>query len=219
MANSCCTAPSVRAADVAQEAGPGRTVRAFGGRVRTPSPGSRLSIRWAVLLLTRPPYLRWAAVTLVVVAALAWDLSSRATEPFPFAAERIDSGTRITDELIEWRDVRSGSLEMPVLDDPRAAVDIEVGDPITPSVTEPASPVPPDWWSVPVELPPGVPDGAPVRLLLPSGRAVDGIVTTPATDEGFGASIGAVAVASEVLEEVAAASAAGLVLVLISPRG
>ena len=172
-----------------------------------------------MLLLTRPPYVRWAAVTLIVAAALAWDLSARTTEPFPFAAERIESGTRITDESIEWRAIPTGSLVMPVLDDPRAAVDIEVGDPITPSVTATARSVPADWWSVPVELPPGVPDGAPVRLLLPTGRVVDGLVTAPASDEGFGASMGAVAVASGDLEEVASASAAGLVLVLIAPRG
>jgi hypothetical protein len=186
---------------------------------RTPSKAARRSVRWIVLLLSRPPYLRWIAVTLVVGAAVVWDVSARTTESFPFAAERIESGSRITDDMIDWRDIPSGSLWMPVLDDPRAAVDIEVGDPITRSVTEGALVVPTDWWSVPIELPPGVPDGSPVRLLLPTGRAVDGLVTAPAPDEGFGASIGSVAVASEDLEEVASASAAGLVLVLIAPRG
>lgn len=170
-----------------------------------------------MLLLSKPPLLRWAAAVIVVLAAIAWDLSGRATEPFPFAAEPIDRGTPITEELIEWRRVGRGDLAVPTLEGRRAAVDIATGDPITASTLETPDLVPDDWWSVPMEVPIGLSEGTAVRLLLPAGAFVDGIVTAAPTDDAFGGTVGAVAVASEHLEAVAAAASAGLVMIVISP--
>ena len=170
-----------------------------------------------MLLLSRPPSLRGAAATLVVLAAIVWDLSNRATEPFPFAASTIPRGTALSEADIEWRDVGAGTLAMPDIGGGHAAVDIASGDPITRTVTVDRAPVPHDWWAVPIDLPLGLATGSPVRLLLPSGVAVDGVVSIPAVDDVFAGSSGAVAVDPNHVGEVASAAAAGLLTVLITP--
>lgn len=170
-----------------------------------------------MLLLTRPPYLRWFAATAIVVAALAWDLSGRSTAPVPVAARPIERGQPITVDDVRWTEMPAGAIAVPVLDDRRAAVDIREGDPITASVTSGPATVPDDWWAVPMEVPLGLPEGSQVRLLLPSGRSVDGIVAAAATEDVFSGSTGAVAVAAGDLDEVARAAAAGAVSLAIRP--
>ena len=63
-----------------------------------------------MLLLSRPPYVRWVIAVLIVVAALLWELSEQVTEPFPFAARSIARGEPIASEAIEWRKLPRGSL-------------------------------------------------------------------------------------------------------------
>lgn len=154
---------------------------------------------------------------LAVAAALAWDLSARATEPFPFAASPIPRGTPLAEADIEWRDIPEGSLVLPDLDAGHAGVDIAEGDPITGTVMAGAVTVPDDWWAVPIDLPLGLPAGSPVLLLLPSGVTADGVVSVPAVDDVFAGTTGAVAVGPRDLADVAAAAAAGLVTVLVTP--
>jgi hypothetical protein len=175
-------------------------------------------ICWFVLLLSRPPYLRWAAAVFVVVAALLWDLSGRATEPFPFASTAIASGESITDDQIVWEDVPRGSLVFPELGAVSALVAIQAGDPLTPSVVGAGNAVPNGWWSVPVRLPQGVPSGSLVRLVFLDGSLTDGIVVTPASQDGFGSDrAGVVSVPGAVAHDVALAAAADSLVVMISP--
>lgn len=170
-----------------------------------------------MLLLTRPPYLRWAAAILVLAAAVAWDLSGRATEPYPVAARPIAQGAAIGPDDVRWVDVPADSLPVPDLAGRRAATDIAPGDPIAASSTTGRPTIPEEWWAVPIELPVGLPEGADVRLLLPSGRAVDGLVAAAAVEDVFAGPTGAVAVPNGDVDEVAAAAAAGLALVVIRP--
>jgi hypothetical protein len=175
-------------------------------------------IRWIVLLLMRPPYLRWAAAALVVLAALAWDLSSRAVEPFPVAGIDIGRGEPIIDGDVQWIDVPRGSLPHPDLIDATAAVDIHAGDPITRSVTVVGSPVPSDWWSIPIDLPPGVAVGDRVRLTTLDGSTVDGVVSIAPSEDAFGLTTpGAVAVPDDAVSDVTVAVATDSVLVVVAP--
>ncbi len=169
------------------------------------------------MLLSRPPYARWLAVIVLVAVALMWDLSRRATEPYPVAATSIAAGSLIGDGAVRWVDLPAGALPAPPLDGGRAAVDIRPGDPITPSVVTGADVVPDGWWAVPVDLPAGVPEGAPVRLLLPSGRMVDGVVAASADEDVFAGPSGAVAVPDADVDDVARSAVTGSVLVLVSP--
>ncbi len=171
-----------------------------------------------MLLLTKPPYLRWLAALALFVVAVAWDLSGRATEAVPFAVRDIEQGSWIDSEDVEWRQLPRGSVDLAMLEGARAATAILAGDPITRSVTAVGSLVPRDWWSVPVDLPTGVAAGTAVRLVLPGGTTADGIVAIAPSDDMFtGAPTGAVAVPEDVVARVAEASAAGLLLVLIAP--
>lgn len=171
-----------------------------------------------MLLLTRPPYLRWLAAAALVVAAIGWDLSARATAPFPFAAEPIPPGTAITEDLVEWRDLPVGTFPLPELASALwAAHRIDAGDPIVPSLTTGSAAIPEGWWAVPMRIPPGLARGAAVRLLLPTGSTVPGVVAVPASDDVFSGPTGAVAVAEGDLRTVATAAVGDLVTVLVEP--
>lgn len=171
-----------------------------------------------MLLFSRPPYLRWVAAVAVVVAALAWDVSKRSTEPYPFAASPIPAGTALSDDLVEWRDLPVGSIERPDIAATTALVDIASGDPITSSVAGRPPSIPDGWWAVAVRLPPHLIVGSEVRLILPDGRPVDAVVSTGADVDQYGyESIGAVAVPPELADAVAAASSVDAVIVLAKP--
>jgi len=157
-----------------------------------------------VLWLSRPPYLRWFAAGAVVLAALAWDVSERQSEPFPFASTAISAGTAITEDLIEWRQL------------PEATADINAGDPITRSVLSRTEPLPDGWWSIPIEIPNGVPVGATIRVVFPDGRAATGVVTQPASSDGFGVpSPGTVGFPQEVADIVAQLAATDSLVILV----
>jgi hypothetical protein len=176
------------------------------------------AIRWFVLLLSRPPYLRWAAAVFVVIAALLWDLSDRATEPYPFASTSIAPGTAIAEDHVVFEDVPRGSLTFPDLTTASALVAIQQGDPLTPSVVGAADSVPEGWWSVPVRIPLGVPTGVTVRLVFFDGSSVDGVVVTSSSQDGFGSErAGAVSVPGAVASDVALAAATDSLVVMIAP--
>ncbi|MGI9666417.1 MAG: SAF domain-containing protein [Acidimicrobiia bacterium] len=170
------------------------------------------------MLLSRPPYLRWIAAAILVAGALAWEVSDRATEPYPFAANAIAAGTPITEEIVEWKQVPKGSIKMPDLGSSSALAAIAPGDPLTRSVVGSGSSVPDDWWSVPVTLPLGLARGTKVKLSLLDGSSVTGVVAMPASDDEFGIKrAGFVAVAESDAGRVALAAANDAILVLIAP--
>ena len=171
-----------------------------------------------MLWLSRPPYLRWIAAGSIVLAALAWDLSKRQSEPFPFAASIIASGTPITDDLIEWRDLPEGAIAAPILSGVSAVADIDAGDPITRSVLSHTLPLPDGWWSIPIDIPDGIPVGAAIRVVLPDGSAATGVVTQPASNDGFGVpSPGTVGFPQTVADTVARLAATGSLVILVEP--
>jgi hypothetical protein len=172
----------------------------------------------AVLWLSRPPFLRWFAAGAIVLAALAWDLSKRQSEPFPFAAAAISSGTAITEDLIEWKPLPEGSIRAPLLSGVSATADIEPGDPLTESVLSQTMQLPEGWWSIPIDIPGGVPVGASVRVVLPDGSAATGIVTHPATNDGFGVpSPGTVGFPQAIADTVAQIASTGSLVILVEP--
>ena len=171
-----------------------------------------------MLLLAKPPYLRWSVAALIVIAAILWELSDRATEPVPFANAAIGRGDTIAVDDVEWRDIPIGTVEPADLAGATALVDIREGDPLTSSVAGMGPQIPKGWWSVPVDLPPGVPAGSAVRLTTTEGFSVDGIIAIAASSDQFGISVaGAVAVPEQVVDVVAGAAASGGLLVVVAP--
>ena len=171
-----------------------------------------------MLLLSRPPYLRWALAAIVVIAALLWDLSARRVEPYPFASQDLERGQPITAEVIEWRKLPHGSIARTDVTESVALTDVRAGDPLTRSVAGPSRPIPDGWWSVPLDLPLGIAEGAIVRLVLQDGTSVEGIVTIAAAEDQFGvARVGAVAVPEGAADAVAVSAGAGALTVLVAP--
>jgi hypothetical protein len=172
-----------------------------------------------VFWLTRPPYLRWAAATAVVVCAFAWDLHQRAEAPFPFAAAEIRAGTTLSDDLVEWRALPVGLMAMPDLSNPVAARDIPAGEPIVESSLADGMLVPEGWWSVALPLPSTAAPGSRVRLIsVDTPLDVEGVVVAGGSDDLFTVSeLGSVAVPPEAAADVAVASATGALVALLEP--
>lgn len=180
--------------------------------------GCRSRYGGCVLWLGRPPYLRWFAATALIIAALVWDISERATEPFPFAATDLVRGQLITPEDVQWRPVPVGSLTLPPLEGSIAAVAIISGDPIVASLVSTAAAPPLNSWAVPVPLPIGAAPGTPVSLVFADGTDVYGTVIQPATEDSLGFTTdGLVAVEEGAANAVALAAANGELVVLIQP--
>lgn len=171
-----------------------------------------------MLWLSRPPYLRWIAAGAIVLAALVWDLSKRQSESFPFAATAILAGTAITEDLIEWRPLPEGSVPVPLLSGVSATADIDAGDPLIRSVLSQTAQLPEGWWSIPIDIPYGIPVGAAIRVVLPDGSAATGVVTQPASSDGFGVpSPGTVGFPAAVADTVAQLVSVGDVVILVEP--
>jgi hypothetical protein len=171
-----------------------------------------------VLLLSKPPYLRWAGAAALVIAAMAWDLSARATAPFPFAARTIQRGEQMDETAIEWKSAPVGLLPLPDLGGATAAVTIGRGEPISPSALRFAAAVPAGWWTVALELPPAVLPGTHVRIVLGGSEGVSGIVVEPSREDSFGLrSAGLVAVPPQAADAVGFAAGAGQIVILFEP--
>lgn len=169
--------------------------------------------------LTRPPYLRWAAAVLLLIAALAWDLRGRSGVPYPFAAQPIAAGTAIEEADVEWRTMPAGALAMPDLSVPIAARAIPAGEPILPSAVDADAGIPHGWWAVPVALPAAAVIGSRVRLIATDSRLEsEGIVVAAGSTDLLSISdAGLVAVPPERATAIATAAVAGTLIVLIEP--
>ena len=111
-----------------------------------------------------------------------------------------------------------GAMTSPNLVGASAAIAIVAGDPVTRSMTTTTPPLPEGWWSVPIDLPQGIPPGASIRVILPDGRAVTGIVTQPSSNDGFGVpSPGAVGFPQSLADTVAQLASIGDLVVLVEP--
>ena len=169
-----------------------------------------------MLWLARPPYLRWFAAGAILLAAISWDLSKRQSEPHPFASQTIVRGEPLSSDNVEWRDVPVGVFPVPDLIDASARVDIIAGSPISETIISRTAPLPSGWWSVPIDLPVGTPEGSTVRVLGPDGYAMTGIVVRPPRRDTFGSvEAGTVGFPPEHADAVARMLASGELVVLI----
>ncbi|MDX1690951.1 MAG: hypothetical protein R3290_08015 [Acidimicrobiia bacterium] len=162
------------------------------------------------------PLPRRVAAVLLVVAALAWDLRSRATVDYPFAAADTARGEPVA---VEWRPVPAGILPEPA-GTGVAAVEVRAGTPLTASVLT-ATPIPPDeWWAVPVDAAAHAAAGDTVLLVSADPPLeVTGLVTAAQEGDRFGTAYRAalVAVPGAQAPLVAAAAARGSLLVAVRP--
>jgi hypothetical protein len=172
-----------------------------------------------VFWLTRPPYLRWAAAALLLIAALAWDLRGRSGVPYPFAAQPIAAGAVIEEDDVEWRKMPAGVLAMPDLSAPIATRAIPAGEPILPSAVDADAGIPDGWWAVPVAIPAAAGVGSRVRLIATDSRVEsEGIVVAAGSTDLLSIwDAGLVAVPPEHATAIAAAAAAGTLIVLVEP--
>lgn len=164
--------------------------------------------------LARPPYVRWAIATLVLVTGLVVELLPEATLPHPFATVPVAVGAAVDDSVVEWRDVPAGlfdSVELPLT----ATRPLAPGDPVLradPVATDTAG-IPADWWGIELPLPLGARPGMRVRVVTDLVVATGVIVESREGD--FGERTGLVALPDGPASEVAAAALGGTVAVLI----
>jgi hypothetical protein len=172
----------------------------------------------AVLVLAKPPYLRWAVAGALIVGALVWDLSSRATQPVAVAALPIARGATIDPDTIRWVDVPVGVFDPIDPSGTTAVVAIGEGEPITPSVVTVGAVVPDGWWTVGADIPFAAVRGSRVRVVLADGSGITGVVVEPSVEDSFGIpSPGLLAVPGETADIVALAAAAGELVILFEP--
>lgn len=170
--------------------------------------------------LQPPPYFRRIAAVLLILAALAWDVRSAATDPFPTAAVPITAGTRITDEVVTWVDLPRGRLRAPDLSDATAVRDIDAGEPLTTSLLVGPISAPPDWWTVPIEIGSLSTPGDEVMLVItePPLTALGVVITTQRGDPyTLDYRPAAVAVPPGVAPVIAAAEREGLLITAVRP--
>jgi len=156
----------------------------------------------------------------LIVGALAWDVRSTATDPFPTAARPIAAGTRITDEAVAWVDLPRGRLKAPDLSDATAARDIDVGEPLTSSLLAGPVSAPADWWTVPIEIGSLSTPGDEVMLVITDPRLTAlGVVITAQRGDPFSLDYrpAAVAVPPNVAPVIAAAEREGLLITAVRP--
>lgn len=167
--------------------------------------------------LTRPPLLRWVAAAALLAGALAFDMSERRTEPFPFAARSLPAGAPVDDDDVEWRDVPTGLLGEVVPPAGIAIHAVTAGAPLVAGTVGDGAPIPSGWWSVPIHLPPAAAIGAKVRLVADHPPIdVQGVVSQPGSTGAFSvADPGAVAVPPHAAGPVVDAVRNGTLTVLV----
>lgn len=162
--------------------------------------------------LTRPPYLRWAVATAIVLVALWTEFRPPSTGPHPFALVDLPAGATVSAVDIEMREVPLGLLapvDLPVT----LRRDVIAGQPLLSEPSSVTSSAPDGWWSVSMDLPVGVSKGTPIRLAL-TDAVVDGIVIDE-FEGSFGDHAGLVAVPPDTTGAVAAALRDGSVVVFV----
>ncbi len=170
--------------------------------------------------LQRPPYLRWAAAITLIAGAMAWDLRGSPTESHPFLTAAVPAGSPVPAEAVAWHNVPAGLLTLPDLEATVAAVDLEPGDPVTPSVMTTAAVAPQGWWAVPVSLGRHAAPGDEVMLvMIDPPITVGGIVLEAESGDRYSLdfSPAVIAVPGESAALVAAASAEGRMIAVVRP--
>lgn len=170
-----------------------------------------------VIWLQGPQWLRWTIAVSIAVVALWTEFTGEGMIEHPFAIETINAGDEISDDLIEMRLVPPGLL--PIVDAYGFANRTFLPDePITPGgIAGEGAPVASGWWDLEIAVPRTARVGDPVQLvLIDSGVAVGGTVRAVADEDPLGNGLGSVAIPPDQAVAVAAASANGRVIVLVS---
>ncbi|CAN5809085.1 hypothetical protein BH23ACT4_BH23ACT4_15940 [soil metagenome] len=164
-----------------------------------------------------PQWIRWTIAVTIAIVALWTEFRGDGMVEHPFAIETIAPGDEIDDEAIEIRLVPSGLL--PEVETYGFANRTYLPDePITPGgITTADTPTPSGWLDLEIAVPRTARVGDPVQLvLIDTGIAVAGIVRAVADDDPLGNGVGSVAIPPDQAVAVAAASANGRVVVLVS---
>jgi hypothetical protein len=170
--------------------------------------------------MQRPPYLRWGAATLLILAALGWDLRRPATELMPFASRTLQSGEAIDATAVEWKEVPSHLLPATDLTGVFAAVDLDRGDPLVNGVLRGLAATPDGWLEIPMETGVRARPGDEVVLVITEPPAtVPGLVVDPQKGDAYSLDFrpAVVAVPAESAALVAAATAQGTLVVAVRP--
>lgn len=169
--------------------------------------------------LSRPPYLRWMAAVLVVVAAGAWELRPRPQVSHPFAATDLPAGTVLSADSFERRLVPAGLL--PVVEPTGTLLHaLEDGEPLLPSHLAGVA-IPEGWWAVEVPVPAGATPGMLVKVVVVSsdGRpplTSDGVVSSVGSTDSLNENLALVAVPADNAEAIASAALVGELAVLFT---
>lgn len=170
-----------------------------------------------MIWLQGPQWIRWTIAVTIAIVALWTEFRGDGMIEHPFAIETIAAGDEINDDAVEMRLVPSGLL--PRVDEYGfAGRAFLAGEPITPGGIAPeAAPAAPGWWHLEISVPRTAQVGDAVQLvLIDTGIAVAGTVRAVAEDDPLGNGLGSVAIPPDQAVAVAAASANGRVVVLVS---
>jgi len=170
-----------------------------------------------VVWLVPPPYLRYAAATLIVLGALWIDFRPTAAVDHPFLTVAVSAGTSITPEHLEWRPLPPDTF--PTVEPTGvAAADIPAGTPLVPALLTTGPAVPRGWFALEMPVPDLATPGSPVRIVVDAETWTDGVVIGLAEAGNDFLSQGRqalVAVPGEAAATVAEAAGRGSVTVLL----
>lgn len=135
--------------------------------------------------LQRPPYLRWAAATLLVLVVLWSEFAPDGMALHPYLTEDVRAGTSL-EEVVSYRETPAGVLTEVDLTGMVARHPLPADTPLTPAmVADPDRLAPSDWFTVVASVPNSASVGTRARLVTVEnpGKSVSGIVLS-ADEEG-----------------------------------
>ncbi len=148
----------------------------MGAAIANPLPlASSLPYRALVVWLLRPPYVRYAAATLIILGALYLDLRPVPEVDHPFLTRDVPAGATIGPDDVEWRLLPPHTLPMV---DPTgvATADLPAGTPLVPAMLTAAPSIPDDWFALEIPVPDLAAPGRPVRIVVNAETWTDGVV-------------------------------------------
>ena len=139
--------------------------------------------------MTRPPYLRWAAAVLVLVAGFAIELRPSETVDVPVAITDAAAGTTLTSSDVRWEPAPAHlftPLDLPATLTRR----VPAGSVVTQA--DVASPLgelaPAGWWRIELDVPGDPAVGDPVLAVITGDDgtyAVEGVLDSPEASDGY----------------------------------
>ncbi len=174
-----------------------------------------------MLWMSRPQYLRWILVGLLVLVSLWLEIRPTPTVSHPFLTRDLDRGEPV-EEALEWREIAEGVLDS-VPGTGFANRRLVGGQPLLPGDTvEVSLQVPPGWWLLDLPVPSDATVGGRISLVVrpEAGQQpappIGGIVTAVRSGDYDGdAPIGAVAFPPDLAATAAVAIAEDRFSVLV----